>query len=89
MNKPVTNQQQEVDQNYAAFRAKLPELMKTDANRFALMRGGEVIACFDTGRDAIQAGRKMFKDSRFSVQEITNRSADLGYFSHACILGNL
>lgn len=76
------NIQQEVDGNYEAFKAFLPELLKTDANRFALMHNRQVIACFDTSRDAIEAGQKMV-DGPFSIQEVTDRSVDLGYFSHA------
>ncbi len=80
------DQQTEVDRNYESFREKLPDLLKTDANRFALMRRREVVACFDTSRDALEAGSKLYKDGRFSVQEITNRTVDLGYFSRAGIL---
>lgn len=75
------SQQQEVDRNYKAFKTMLPELIESDAGRTALMRDGKVVACFDTGRDAIQAGRAMFEDRRFSIQEITHRAVDLGYFS--------
>ena len=80
-------QQQEVDQNYEIFKAKLPDLMKSDANRFALMHNGEVVACFDTNRDASEAGKRLLAGKRFSVQEITDRAVDLGCFSHAGILG--
>lgn len=85
----VDSQQEEVDRNYEAFKALLPGLLKSDAGRTALMRDGKVIACFDTGRDAIQAGRTMFEDWRFSIQEITNRPVDLGYFSRVGVLGTV
>ena len=77
------DQQEEVDRNYEAFKKALPELLKSDAGRTALIRGGKVVACFDTARDAIEAGRKLFEDQRFSIQEVTERLVDLGYFSHA------
>jgi hypothetical protein len=79
-------QQQEVDQNYEAFKKRLPELLKSEAGRFALMHNQEVIACFDTSRDALQAGRKLFASKHFSIQEITRQAVDLGYFSHASVL---
>ncbi len=79
-------QQEEVDRNYEAFKAKLPELIKTDANRYALMRDRKVVACFDTSRDALQAGQKLFEGKRFSIQKITRQTVDLGYFSHAGVL---
>ena len=77
---PAETQQQEVDRNYEAFKKVLPELLESDRGRTALMRGGKVIACFDTGRDAIKAGRTFFEDQRFSIQEVKGRGIDLRYF---------
>jgi len=79
-------QQQEVDQNYEAFKEILSQLMKTDAHRFALMHNQKVIACFDTSRDAMQAGRKLLDGKLFSVQEVTEKSVDLGHYSHVNFL---
>ena len=76
-------QQQEVERNYESFKERLPALMKTDANRFALMRDGKIIACFDTNRDALEASRALFAGEPFSIQEITDRPVDLGYFFRA------
>ena len=84
-----TDQQKEVDRNYAIFRRRLPALLKTDADRFALMRDGAIVACFDTSEEAIEAGRRRFGNAPFSVQEITDRTVDLGYLSHAGILGRV
>ena len=74
-------QQQEVDRNYEAFKEKLPDLIRSDAGRTALMRGGEVVVCLDTERDAIAVGRTMFEDGHFSIQKVRSRPIDLGYFS--------
>ena len=76
------NQQQEVDRNYEAFKKMLPDLLKSDPGRVALMRGGEVVMCFDTERDAIEVGCRFFEDRRFSIQKIRSRPVNLGYFSH-------
>ena len=38
---------------------------------------------FDTARDAYLAGQKLYPDALFSVQEVTDTPADLGFFSHA------
>ena len=86
---PAVTRQQEVDRNYEAFKKVLPELLESDRGRTALMRGGKVIACFDTGRDAIEAGRTFFEDRRFSIQEVTRRGIDLGYFSRVGVLGTI
>ena len=82
-------QQREVDQNFEAFKALLPELLKTDANRYALMHNRKVIACFDTSRDAMQAGRKLLPEKNFSVQHVTDKPVDLGYYSYVGFLGSV
>ena len=43
----------------------------------------EVEAVFDTARDAQLAGEKLFEDRLFSVQQVSDNSLDLGWFSHA------
>ena len=80
-----TNQkiQQEVDQNYEAFQGLLPELMQTSHGKWALLHNKEVEAVFDTAIDACVAGEKLYPNKLFSVQEITERIVDLGWYSHA------
>lgn len=75
--------QAEVDRNYEAFQALLPGLIGGQANKWALLHEGALTGVFDTVRDAHLAGVKLYPESHFSVQEITNRPADLGWFSHA------
>ena len=84
-----SDQRAEVDRNYEVFRQKLPELLTTDTDRFALMRDGAIVACFDTSHEALEAGHKKFGSLPFSVQEITDQPVDLGYLSHADILGRV
>ena len=78
-----TRSQSEVDRNYEAFTSLLPDLMRTHASKWALLHDGALTAVFDTARDAHLAGTKLYPGACFSVQEVTNRPADLGWFSHA------
>ena len=80
-------QQLEVDRNYEAFKVLLPDLLKTEFNRYVLIHNREVIACFDTSRDAMQAGRIFLEGKHFSVQQVTDKSVDLGYYSHVVLRG--
>lgn len=75
--------QAEVDANYEAFRAKLPELLQSHPGKFAVLRDREVIEFFDTARDAAVFGQRTYPDGVFSVQEIIDRPADFGWYSHA------
>ena len=73
----------QVERNYEAFRAKLPELLPVHGGKFALMKDGEIVDFFDTAMDAYTVGKKEFGIGGFSIQEIVDRVLDLGYFSHA------
>jgi hypothetical protein len=80
MQKPT---QDVIDRNYESFKAQLPSLLKTHAGKFAVLRHGKIDQFFDTLRDAAVYGLSVYGDGAFSVQEVTDRSADLGFFSHA------
>jgi hypothetical protein len=79
--------QAEVDRNLDVFRKQLPELLQTHPGKFALMRHQEIVDYFDTLTDALVAGQKLYSDQQFSIQEVTESSVDLGFFSHALHLG--
>jgi hypothetical protein len=84
MGKKGDQQQREVDENYKEFKRLLPDLMRTDRGRHALMHNKKVIACFDTRGDARRAGKTLVKGN-FSIQKITTKPIDLGFFSHAIV----
>ena len=73
----------EVDRNYEAFERLLPELLTTERGKVALMRSGRIVDFFSSEALALAEGRGRFPDGLFSVQEVTDRPADLGFFSHA------
>ena len=75
--------QDQIDRNYTAFKALLPDLMKTSGGKWALLHNATLEGVFDTARDAWLAGTKLYADGLFSVQEVRNRAVDLGRFSHA------
>jgi hypothetical protein len=74
---------EELDRNYDAFKAALPELMAHNRGRYAIVRNGSVLDLFDTSRDAYLCGWRLFDDELFSVQEVTDEPVYLGIFSHA------
>ena len=75
--------QRVVDENFEAFQRLLPSLLEAHRGKYALMREGEAIEFFDSARDAMIYGQKEYTDSMFSVQQVTSKVVDLGYFSHA------
>jgi len=47
------------------------------------MYDGEIVQFFDTAGDAYQVGVKTYGTGAFSIQEVTDASIDLGFFTHA------
>jgi hypothetical protein len=75
--------QEQLKRNYDAFVEKLPELLPLHGGKFALMRDGEIIEFFDSARDAVLSGTKAYPDKEFSVQEVADRAANLGFLTYA------
>jgi len=74
----------QVERNYQAFKAKLPELIKSNPGKFALMHDGDITGFYDTARDAYTAGVSLYPgEGTFSIQEVVDTPVDLGFFSHA------
>jgi hypothetical protein len=80
---------EQVKRNYEAFAQKLPDLLATHRGKFALMHDAEIVEFFDTVGDAYRAGQKLFSDQDFSIQEVTDSPADLGFFSYAVRHGSV
>jgi hypothetical protein len=78
------NLRSEVDQNFAAFQTKLPELLGSHQGKYALMHRGEIIEFFDSVGDAARFGMSMYKSAdEFSIQLVTAQNVNLGHYSYA------
>ncbi len=73
----------EVARNFQAFQSKLPELLEERRGQFAVMRHGTIVDYFDTIGEAVRFAAKAYEDQIFSIQEVTDKAIDLGWFSHA------
>ena len=67
-----SKQHKEVYENFEVFQKMLPKLMKTCAGKHALMRKQKIVEFFDTFIDAHKAGKLIFKDLPFSIQQVTD-----------------
>ena len=74
--------QEQIDENYKFFLTILPGIIEDHQNKFALIRNQEIVDYFDTIGDAAKAAGKLYTDGLFSIQEVTNKKVDLGFFSH-------
>jgi hypothetical protein len=74
---------EEIERNFEAFQAKVPELLPSKEGKFALMHSEGIEGFFDSLLDAITTGHRSYADGMFSIQQVTAAPMDLGYFSHA------
>ena len=84
--KPVMNWhelQRQVKMNFIAFRRELPSIAPEHSGKFALMRDECIVDYFDSAPDAVKFGDLKFPDGVFSIQEVTERMVDLGFYSSA------
>ena len=75
--------EREGDSNFDVFVEQLHSLMPQHAGEYVLMRNGRMISFHQNANDALAAGRAAFSDGIYSIQEVTDRPIDLGFFSHA------
>jgi hypothetical protein len=78
-----TDNRDQVEKNYAAFKAHLRELLDSHPGKQALLHDGVIVDILDTLSDAIKFGNFRFGAGNYSVQEINNRPAELGWYAHA------
>lgn len=80
-------QQQEVDHNFEIFQKKLEnnEIASDLFGKFALMKNGKIIDYFNTSEDANKAGNIAYDDKLFSIQEVSAKIVNLGYYSYAVV----
>ena len=77
-------QRQEVQKNAEAFAKSLPGLLAQGLNgQYALMHKGKIEATLRDFHDAVTMGNRVFRGKPFSVQPITDESANLGFYSYS------
>jgi hypothetical protein len=75
--------QEEVDKNFDAFLKLLPTLLLTHRDKYALMKNQEILGYYSSAEDARVAAENFIKDGVYSIQQVTDASIDLGFFTHA------
>ncbi len=85
MGQEVNIYQQEVDNNYEAFKKQLPNIIDSYAGKYAVMRHGKIVEYMDSFGDAVKYAKSNFSDGVFSIQEVSLKVAELGILSHAVL----
>lgn len=76
--------QKEVDENFKYFEEHLLEIQRrSDGNPYVLLHDKKVISYHKSFAAAVQEGRRLYQDHLYSVQEVANTIADLGFQGYA------
>lgn len=73
----------EIERNYAAFKDMLPELLPERAGQYALLHNQTLAGLYATAGEAERAGFAQYQDAPYSIQLVTQRPIDLGFYSYA------
>lgn len=73
----------EIDKNFDFIQRNMAAYLPSQEGRYALLRDCCVIEFYDTAASAERAGNQKYGDQPFSIQEITQSTVDLGFFSYA------
>lgn len=77
----------EIDRNLFAFQTMVSDLMRKHAGHYALLRKQSLISVHQALGAAILDGHERYDDGLFSIQRVTDKPIDLGFFSHAAYPG--
>jgi hypothetical protein len=73
----------EIDRNLFAFLPRIPQLIADHEGEFALLRHQELVSLHKRLRDALDEASNSFSDGIFSIQQVTDKPVELGFFSYA------
>lgn len=71
--------QKEVDTNYQFFKKELNRISSQYNNKYILLKNAQVVESFDTIDDAIKYAKTKFEDGLYSIQNINDVPANLGF----------
>lgn len=79
----ATALESEVDRNLFAFLPQLPNLLRQHQGHFALLRDQKIVSLHEKLSEALEAGSIAYADGLFSIQQVSERPIELGFYSYA------
>ena len=67
----------------------LPSILATYREKYALMKDGKILGYYSTAQDAAVAAQTFIPDGVFSIQEVTDSTINLGFFTNAVPLDTI
>lgn len=73
----------EIDRNLFAFLPQIPALLKRHRNEYALLRDQQIISLHKRLSEALAVAQSKFPDELFSIQQVTDKPIEQGFFGYA------
>jgi Family of unknown function (DUF5678) len=73
----------EIDRNLFAFLPHIPKLVQEHKGQYAILKNQEVVSIHDRLSEALEIAQSKFADGLFSIQQVTDKPVELGFFSYA------
>ena len=73
----------EIDRNFFAFLPQIPDLLPQHRDEYAILRDRKIVGIHHRLKEALEVAQTHFGDGLFSIQQVTDKPIDLGFFSHA------
>ncbi len=75
-----------LEKETSTFESFLPQLLKTEVGKFALIKDDQLVGVYKALIDALKAGYGKFKDQPFLVRQIELTSQPLNFTNYFFIL---
>jgi hypothetical protein len=59
-----------LEKEFAKYEAEKPNLLATNEGKFVLIRGDEIVGCFDSFAEGVKAGYAKFGNTPFLVKQV-------------------
>lgn len=73
----------EIDRNLFAFLPQIPTLLEQHRGEYALLRDQHIISLHKRLSEALAAAEAKFPDELFSIQQVTDKPIEQGFFGYA------
>ena len=73
----------EIDRNLFAFLPEVPRLLADHAGEYAVLRHQRIVSLHEKLSEALETAQTQFLDGLFSIQQVTDKPVELGFFSYA------
>lgn len=73
----------EIERNLFAFLTMIPSLLQEHEGEYAVLKNKQIIGLFSKLSEALKVADEAIPDGLYSIQRVTDRPVELGFYAHA------